>query len=150
MKAILFQRLIHLARSAMQARKNPSRFQCLAVRFQFLQIANDAGLGRPFHLHEDEARSVPDLVGESAVAVGTVFAESNIGSRRSHSRQSKAHRIGAKRSTIWIGSMTFPLVFDIFCRSASRTSAWIYTSRNGTASLRVRLLPSGIGSSSMK
>ena len=31
------------------------------------------------------------------------------------------------------GSMTLPLVFDIFCLSASRTSPWIITFRNGTS-----------------
>ena len=36
-------------------------------------------------------------------------------------------------SMISIGSMTLPLVFDIFCRSASRTSAWMYTVLNGTS-----------------
>ena len=49
-----------------------------------------------------------------------------------------------------MGSITLPLVFDIFCRSASRTSAWMYTSRKGTASFSIRGLPSAIGSSSMK
>ena len=39
-----------------------------------------------------------------------------------------------KRSMISSGSITLPLVFDIFCRSASRTSAWMYTCRKGTLS----------------
>ena len=51
---------------------------------------------------------------------------------------------------ISIGSITLPLVFDIFSRFASRTSPWMYTSRNGTASASERGDPSGIGTSSMK
>ena len=48
------------------------------------------------------------------------------------------------RSMISSGSITLPLVFDIFCRSASRTSAWIYTCRKGTLSsfLSARRSPS--------
>ena len=41
-------------------------------------------------------------------------------------------------SMISMGSTTLPLVFDIFWRSASRTSAWMYTVRNGTSPACVR------------
>ena len=38
-----------------------------------------------------------------------------------------------KRSQMSSGSTTFPLDFDIFCRSASRTMPVMYTARNGTS-----------------
>jgi hypothetical protein len=34
------------------------------------------------------------------------------------------------------GSTTLPLVLDIFSPSSSRTSAWMYTSRNGTSPMK--------------
>ena len=36
------------------------------------------------------------------------------------------------------GSATLPLDLDIFCPSASRTRAWMYTSRNGTSPVHLR------------
>jgi hypothetical protein len=36
------------------------------------------------------------------------------------------------------GSITFPLLLDIFWPAASRTRPWMYTSRNGGASMNLR------------
>ena len=78
------------------------------------------------HVHEQEAGGIPDLVGEGAVALGAALG------LKAMSVPGEAMDASVKRaasvpyfSMTSSGSMTLPLVLDIFWRSASRTSAWM-------------------------
>ena len=50
----------------------------------------------PVHVHEHEARRIPDLVGEGAIAVGAALVERDVGAGRGHRRQREARRVRAE------------------------------------------------------
>ena len=54
-----------------------------------------ANLRRPIHVHEEEPRRVPNLVGECAVAFSAGHVEGDVGAGRGHGGQREAHRVGA-------------------------------------------------------
>ena len=96
-------------------------------RHELCRVFRDPGLApAAFQTHEDEARGVPDLVGEVAGAVDALVADDDVGARgRGDHEQRHADGVGAVLLGHSSGSMTLPLVFDIFCLSASRTRPWM-------------------------
>ena len=85
--------LIHRARRRHQSPVDPHIGQVRRTqpvigwpRARFLRFLN---------VHEDEARRVPQFVGERAIAVRAVGVERDVRSRRGLRRQREAHGIGA-------------------------------------------------------
>jgi len=60
---------------------------------QHCGINSNTDLGGAVHVHEKEARGIPNLIGEGAITFGAGDIEGDVGSRRSHRGQCESNRI---------------------------------------------------------
>jgi hypothetical protein len=72
-----------------------------------------------------EARGVPQLGREVAIALDALGRELDVAALRRHRGQREAQRVGAIIVDQISGSMTLPFDFDIFAPFSSRTRAWM-------------------------
>ena len=84
------QRLVHLARGAVDARKNPPLHSAQLVAIDSLRR-----LQFRVDVHQGESRCVPDLVGERRIALNATLGQRNLASGGVDG-QREAQRVGAK------------------------------------------------------
>jgi len=75
---IVFQRLVDLGRSRVQFGHDPAGFErCVLGNHRHCAqrggINGDADLCSAVHVHEEETRGVPNLIGEGAIALGAAM-----------------------------------------------------------------------------
>ena len=91
--------------------------------------ANGGGIeagDAPAAVHFGEARGVPQLGREIAIAFDAGGRELDVAALRRHRGQREAQGVGAVAvDQASRGSMTLPLDFDIFAPFSSRTRAWM-------------------------
>ncbi len=125
-EAIVPERAVDFRGDRGEARVDPAGFERdVFVRGLLIQIDPVAEVLASLHLHEQEARGVPDLVGEGAIAVGAVFREGDVGAGRGHAGEREAHGIGAEAFDDVDGVDDIALGLRHLLAVASRTSAWM-------------------------
>ena len=102
-ETVCLQRLVHVLRRAIEARKNPPVFEGLRVeprnatrlrgRVARAHTSGTQAWLHSIHVHEHEARRIPYLVGKIPIPRRAALAEGDIGARRRHRRQSEARRV---------------------------------------------------------
>jgi len=137
------QRLVHVLGRAIETRENPAIFE-----------SPDIEAAMPADCADESP--TPTLAGRSPGSIRSTFMNMKraafhillakfrypavrlslnaISFRRRHRRQGEARRVRPVLSDHLNRVKHVPFVFDIFCRSASRTKAWMYTrERNARA-----------------
>src|SRR5262249_25874429 len=109
MEAVRSQSVIDLVDGLREAGSDPAvfeRFGGAAIRALIFALGAgvcslelskrpDPGLLRAININEDKAGSVPDLIGECAIALGALGRERDIGAGRGHRCECEANRICA-------------------------------------------------------
>ena len=99
-ESISGERGVHFGGDGIEAGDDPAGFERGAA-WDGWRLAEqgrvdfDAGFAGALDVHEDEARGVPDLVGEGAIAFGAGFAEGDVGAGRGHGGEGEPHSIRA-------------------------------------------------------
>ena len=110
-----------------------------------------AGLFGAIDVHEEEAGGVPDLVGEGAVAFGAGFAEGDVGAGGGHRCEGEADGVGAVALDDIDGVDDVALGLRHLLAVGVADQGVDVDLTEGHGVLREsRLLPSGIGTSSVK
>ena len=134
-ETICLQRLVHVLRRAIEARKNPAVFERLQRRNPAMPAWRD---GRPRAVAPGRS---PGSIRSTFMNMKRAAFQILLAKLRYPAVRLSLNAISVPGAAIdasvkrvasvpycpitSIGSSTFPLVFDIFCRSASRTSAWM-------------------------